>query len=227
MLWRTLLKLHHCVKRGGKRVSLVATALALLLGFLVFYLGQGLEPIDALYVTIVTISTVGYGDISPSNACEDGEGNDLSSSTRCVGMRVFSVFYILFGCSYVFGVLADVFSKALEKFSDSVKLLIDKLDPTSKAIDGNGDGVADTKVVGRSVGLSGSEHDLTGDGNADFIEPPSAAVFYAQELLPAILLLTCMQLASAGMFTLCIPGLDFGTALCGSAPIEPTSLHIG
>ena len=200
------------MKSVPRAVSLTTTALAILLGFLVFYLGQGLEPIDAFYLTIVTISTVGYGDVSPSGACTDDEGNDIGSSTTCVGMRVFTVFYILIGCSYVFGTLADVCGRALEKFSVFVKLQIDRLDPTQAAVDSTGDGVADTNVTGRSLGLSGSAHDITGDGNADFIEPPTALVFYAQELLPAVVLLTIVQLASAGIYTT-VEDLDFGEAL--------------
>ena len=212
MLAKFLLAFHLCVKRVPRAASLITTALAILLGFLVFYLGQGLEPIDALYLTIVTISTVGFGDISPSGACSDDEGNDLGTSSTCVGMRVFTVLYILVGCSYVFGVLADVCGIALEQFSRFIMLQIDRLDATAKGVDSTGDGVADTSVTGRSLGLSGSAHDITGDGNTDFIEPPSAVVFYAQELLPAVLLLTFVQFGSAGIFTVCIPGLDFGSA---------------
>ena len=73
------------VKKVPKTLSLISTLLALLFGFLGFYLGQNLDPIDALYLTIVTISTVGYGDISPSDACIDDEGNDISGSSACVG----------------------------------------------------------------------------------------------------------------------------------------------
>ena len=212
MLAKFLLAFHHCVKTAPRAVSLTSTALAILLGFLVFNLGQGLDPIDALYLTIVTISTVGFGDISPSDVCKDDEGNDIGSSTTCVGIRVFTVLYILIGCSYVFGVLADVCGIALEQFSRFIMLQIDRLDATAKGVDSTGDGVADTSVTGRSLGLSGSAHDITGDGNTDFIEPPSAVVFYAQELLPAVLLLTFVQFGSAGIFTVCIPGLDFGSA---------------
>ena len=57
-------------------------------------------------------------------------------------------------------------------------------------VDTTGDGKRDTHVAGRSSGMSGSAHDLTGDGHADFIDPPMAAVYWAQELLPAMLLLT-------------------------------------
>ena len=213
MLWSTINGLRRLVNRVPRTKSLVSTMLALLLGFLVFYLGQGLDPIDALYLTIVTISTVGYGDISPSDACVDDAGNDIGSSAACIGLRVFTVFYIIIGCGYVFAQLANIFGGALENFSTFVKRQIDKLDSTAEAVDTTGDGQADTKVTGRSVGLSGAAHDITGDGIADFIEPPSALVYWAQELLPAMLLLTLVQLASAAIFTVCIPELDFGTAL--------------
>ena len=38
--------------------------------------------------------------------------------------------------------------------------------------------------------LASKERDIDGDGIADFIQPPPAFVFWAQELLPALLLLT-------------------------------------
>ena len=208
MLRRSINSIRRLVKKVPHTTSLVSTLLALLLGFFGFYLGQNLDPIDALYLTIVTISTVGYGDISPSDACIDDEGNDVSGSTACVGMRVFSVFYILLGCGYVFGHLSFFFRGALEKFSNLVKRQIDKFSSTTEAVDTTGDGKCDTKVTGKSVGLSGRSHDITGDGVADFVEPPMAVVYWAQELLPAILLVTLVQLLSALIFTVCIPELD-------------------
>ena len=54
------------VQRIPRTISLICTTLSLLLGFLVYYLWMGLDPVDAIYLTVVTISTVGYGDISPS-----------------------------------------------------------------------------------------------------------------------------------------------------------------
>ena len=74
------------MKRVPRAVSLTTTALAILLGFLVFYLGQGLEAIDAFYLTIVTISTVGYGDVSPSGACTDSQ-KDAAKMPQVVRMR--------------------------------------------------------------------------------------------------------------------------------------------
>jgi len=212
MLWQAIAGVRKLIDRLPRSKSLLSTAVALLIGFLVYHLGQGLSPIDALYLTIVTISTVGYGDISPSDACVDDDGNDTSRSTKCVGLRVFTIFYILIGVALIFAQLANIFAGGLETFSHFVKRQIDKWDTTSEAVDTTGDGEADTKVTGRSVGLSGKSRDITGDGVADFIEPPGALVYWAQELLPAIMLLTIVQLASAVIFTLCIPELDFGTA---------------
>ena len=45
---------------------------------------EQLSFVDGLYMTIVTISTVGYGDFSPSTDA----------------MRWFTMLYILFGCGY-------------------------------------------------------------------------------------------------------------------------------
>ena len=122
-------------------------------------------------LTIVTISTVGYGDIAPSTPA----------------LRAFMIFYILIGCGFVFAQLANVFAGVLEAFTNVVKRLIECFDPT----DTTGDGKRDSHVAGRSAGMSGKARDLTGDGNTDFIEPPMAVVYWAQELLPAMLLLMC------------------------------------
>lgn len=153
--------------------------------------------VDSLYFTVVTISTVGYGDISPSPS---------------TGLRVFTVMYILVGCGYVFVLLANVFTTFLDTFRIWVKALIDKFDRTEASVDTTGDGNADTEISGRATGLSGRAIDLTGDGHADFIAPPMAITYWAQELLPALVLVVATQLASALIFTRIVDGLDFGTA---------------
>ena len=173
---------------------------------------MGLDPVDAIYLTGVTISTVGYGDINPS-LCVDGEGNDISDSTNCVGLRVFTCLYILFGCGYVFAQLANVFGGVLIAFSDLIKRLLDKLDTTPAGVDTSGDGNTDTQVAGRSVGISGKARDLTGDGNVDFIEPPTSLVYWMQEMVPALLLLMLVQVVSAIIFAQLLPEVNFATAL--------------
>ena len=156
-----------------------------------------LSAIDAFYLTIATISTVGYGDISPATD----------------SVRAFTVVYILIGGGYTFVALANLFTRPLDLFSDTVKGFIDRFDKTPDKIDINGDGKRDTSVTGRSKGLSGQGRDLTGDGQIDFIEPPSAFVYWTQETMPAITLLLVLQLVSAAVFVALVPDLDFGMAL--------------
>jgi len=121
--------------------------------------------------------------------------------------------YILFGCGYVFAQLANVFGGVLVAFSDMVKRLLDKLDTTPTGVDTSGDGKIDTQVAGRSVGLSGKARDLTGDGNIDFIEPPTALIYWMQEMVPALLLLMIVQVVSAIIFAQLLPEVNFATAL--------------
>ena len=159
-----------------------------------------LSIVDGLYLSVVTISTVGYGDLGPHG----------------VGMRCFTMVYVFFGCSYIFVMLSQFFAGVLERYRSFILSIIDKFDTTAKTVaaDTTGDGRMDTKhaVSGRSSGLSGKGIDLSGDGQVDFIAPPAAVVFWLQELLPAFLLWISFQLASSGVFTVVEPGLDFFTA---------------
>lgn len=121
----------------------------------------------------MTISTVGYGDISPSPD---------------VGMRTFTVLYILVGSGYAFSQLANVLEGVLEAFATWVKRFLKGTCGRDRTAE-TGDGTAGQEVTGRSIGIGGVALDLDGDGTADFIQPPPAFVFWAQELLPAFLLL--------------------------------------
>ena len=185
-----------------RTLSFISTALSLLLGFLAYHLGQGLDPVDSIYLTVVTISTVGYGDISPSTD----------------GMRIFTCVYILIGSTYVFAQLANLFGGVLHAFSSLVKrATCDRFGRTDKVGDSvAGDASSFTMVPGRSLAktkCSGTGRDLNGDGHADFIEPPAAVVYWVQELLPALLLLMLLQIASAGIFAHLLPEVSFATAL--------------
>ena len=112
MLPACLAATRSVLKGAPRTLSFIATALSLLLGFLVYHTGQGLDPVDAIYLTVVTISTMGYGDISPSTE----------------GMRVFTCVHILFGSTYVFAQLANLFGGVLHAFSNLVKRGIDQFD---------------------------------------------------------------------------------------------------
>ena len=88
---------------------------------------EQLTFVDGLYVSIVSISTVGYGDISPSKT----------------SMRIFTMVYILFGVMYVFALLSDIFGSILERYRACVLAIIVRFDPmrmrSVKHIDLDGD----------------------------------------------------------------------------------------
>ena len=107
---------------------------------LVSYLGLGslcfrlLEPswsvIDAVYFCMVTCSTVGYGDLSPSN----------NSS------RWFALLMIMIGIALVFPVVGGALSQLVfAPITAKGRVLLDRIIP-HRMIDATGDGIADYKV---------------------------------------------------------------------------------
>ena len=63
------------------RYALMALADALLLGTIGFHLIEGWPITDSLYVTVQTLTTVGYGDLTP----RDGTGRVFSIVIMLVG----------------------------------------------------------------------------------------------------------------------------------------------
>ena len=67
------------LKKGGKLTRLIAIQIFIMISFGIFYyyigttnnnhftMRQNMTPLDALYLSIVTQTTVGYGDISPKS----------------------------------------------------------------------------------------------------------------------------------------------------------------
>src|SRR5262245_35377642 len=53
-------------KRSNLRLGVIAVMFALLAGTLGFCLVEGWSPLDSLYVTAQTLTTVGYGDLTPN-----------------------------------------------------------------------------------------------------------------------------------------------------------------
>ena len=116
-------------------ISIASAGLAL-----VSYLGLGslcfrlLEPswsvIDAVYFCMVTCSTVGYGDLSPSN----------NSS------RWFALLMIMIGIALVFPVVGGALSQLVfAPVTAKGRVLLDRIIP-QRMIDATGDGIADYKV---------------------------------------------------------------------------------
>lgn len=86
-------------------VKLCAVVLYFLVGLLFYRFYEGWTFIDSLLFTIVTISTVGYGNTSPSD--------DIS--------RLFTIFYMLFGIYLVLHSLVNFTNSLLERESVAVE----------------------------------------------------------------------------------------------------------
>ena len=175
-LWNQVLKEY---RRRGKIAICVLILVYLMIGTSLYRnaFGTDWSVVDAGYFTMVTISTVGYGDFSP--------GPDQP------GMQVFTIFYILVGITVVFPQLSLLMNGVLVLFRKLVLIILDRLYDTAET----------AGVSGRSSGMSGKAVDVSGDGKADFVAPPPGHVFWTQELLPASLLWMIIQLASAAIFT--------------------------
>jgi len=130
---------------------------------------EHLTFIDALYFCMVTMSTVGYGDFSPTTT----------------GSQVFTCFYIIIGVSVVFSRLASSLSGMLEAFEKRCMSFLDRWDKSAD-------------VSGHvKQGFSGREVDIDDDGKADFVEPPPAIVFWLQKVSFSVFILILVQVVSA------------------------------
>lgn len=70
-----------------------ATSIILLLGTVTYHYLEGWSWIDALYFSIITLTTIGYGDFSPQTP----------------GGKIFTIFYILVGLGIILGFINTVY----------------------------------------------------------------------------------------------------------------------
>jgi voltage-gated potassium channel len=84
-----------------KALPLVAGAL-LLTGTIFFWRTEDWTIIQALYFSVVTLTTVGYGDLHPTSA----------------GTQIFTIIYILTGLGVFVALLASVAEKYIEQKSE-------------------------------------------------------------------------------------------------------------
>ena len=98
--WLTLLRLLQALRRSwrqpGFRTTVLLVAATLLSGTLFYSSVEGWPWLDALYFSVATISTVGYGDLAP--ATDAG--------------KVFTIIYILVGIG-LFVALVTQIARAL------------------------------------------------------------------------------------------------------------------
>lgn len=76
------------------RHLLITTTIILLVGSLVFHYLEGWDYIDALYFSIITLTTIGYGDFSP----------------QTTGGKVFTIFYIIVGIGVILAFINTIYT---------------------------------------------------------------------------------------------------------------------
>jgi voltage-gated potassium channel len=66
--WRSLRELRYRASRNEAAVILAAGVFVILVGTFVYSWLEGWSLLDSLYATVITVTTVGYGDVSPHSA---------------------------------------------------------------------------------------------------------------------------------------------------------------
>jgi hypothetical protein len=89
-VWRVIVDF---LKDKDYRELLITTIIILGVGTIAFHLIEGWRLIDALYFCIVTLTTIGYGDLYPKT--------DLG--------KVFNMFYILIGLGLILSFIKTVY----------------------------------------------------------------------------------------------------------------------
>ena len=78
---------------------LIVGALAIVATGTVFYtVVEGWRVLDSLYFTVITLTTIGYGDFSPTK--------DIS--------KVFTIFFVVAGVSFILGLLNFVIGRTVK-----------------------------------------------------------------------------------------------------------------
>lgn len=92
------------------RDLLITTGIVILFGTVVYHYLEGWHWVDSLYFSVITLTTVGYGDFSPQTT----EG------------KLFTVFYIVLGVGIILSFINTVYNhynevRSKEKSSQSTK----------------------------------------------------------------------------------------------------------
>ena len=78
---------------------LIVGALAIVATGTVFYtVVEGWRVLDSLYFTVITLTTIGYGDFSPTT--------DIS--------KIFTMFFVIAGVSFILGLLNFVIGRTVK-----------------------------------------------------------------------------------------------------------------
>lgn len=105
LIFRTLISF---IKDKEYRDLLFTTTITLSIGSIIYHYLEGWSWIDSIYFSVITLTTVGYGDFSP---------------TTDAG-KVFTIFYIIIGIGIILSFVNTVYnhySKARSKTKVKIK----------------------------------------------------------------------------------------------------------
>jgi len=178
--------------------ALVVLSLYLLFGSLVLCTTEGWTALDAVYFCVVTMSTVGYGDLNPTHP----------------GTQTFTTILILFGVIGIFPLLANVLSHMTEPYVRWGRRKVNVWIPNDLSQGcccfGTARAVSDSGRTDPAKELARQRGSYLGrDGEW---REQHALIFYLKNLAPSIVLNVVLQFASAGIFC-AVEHFDYGTAL--------------
>jgi voltage-gated potassium channel Kch len=97
-LWRFVSTVGRSLKDPEFQALFFLSVLTLLSGTFFYHGVEGWSLLDAFYFSAITLTTVGYGDLSPSTTVS----------------KIFTVVYLFVGIGLILGVVNTVSSRALE-----------------------------------------------------------------------------------------------------------------
>jgi voltage-gated potassium channel len=81
------------------RVLILSSLVIVAIGTVFYSIVEDWSVIDALYFTVVTLTTIGYGDLHPTT--------DVS--------KIFTIFFILAGVSFILGFLNFIIGRTVKE----------------------------------------------------------------------------------------------------------------